>query len=131
VGLPSVKIVACEGPASHPPCSLTPALAGSGTVAVIDVVSYSDTMVPARKQLSLVERIFQEPPPVTVRWAEVQSLLSALGADITEGRGSRVRLFLNGVRAVFHRPHLRPELDRGAVRSLRRFLREAGVGPEE
>lgn len=94
-------------------------------------MSYSDTMVPRRKHLSLVERIFQEPSPADVRWAEVQSLLSALGAEITEGRGSRVRLFLNGVRAVFHRPHPHPVMDRGAVRSLRRFFREAGVGPEE
>jgi hypothetical protein len=107
------------------------ALAGSGTVAVLDIVSYNDTMVPARKHLRLVERIFQEPPLADVRWAEVRSLLSALGTEITEGRGARVRLFLNGVRAVFHRPHPRLEMDRGAVRSLRRFLREAGVGPEE
>lgn len=129
--LASVEIVPCEGPAPHPPCSVAPALAGPGKVAVLDVVSYSDTMVPPRKHLSLVERIFHEPPPADVRWAEVRSLLSALGAEITESRGSRVRLFLNGVRAVFHRPHLRPEMDRRAVRSLRRFLREAGVGPEE
>ena len=129
--MPPPRTLLRIGSAPNPPRGLAPALAGSGAVAVFDVVSYSDTMVPARKHLSLVERIFQEPPPATVRWAEVQSLLSALGADITEGRGSRVRLFLNGVRAVFHRPHPRPELDRGAVRSLRRFLREAGVGPEE
>jgi hypothetical protein len=95
------------------------------------MVSYSDTMVAARKHRSLVEKIFREPPPADVRWADVESLLSALGAEISEGRGSRVRLFLNGVRAVFHRPHPRPTMDRGAVRSLRRFLREAGVSPEE
>ena len=28
----------------------------------------------------------------------------ALGAEISEGNGSRVRIALNGVRAVFHRP---------------------------
>ena len=95
------------------------------------VVSYVDTMVPTRKRLGLVERIFQEPPPADVRWAEVRSLRSALGAEITGGRGSRVRVFLNGVRAVFHRPHPRSQMDRGALRSLRRFLGEAGVSPEE
>jgi len=119
-----------SSPRRRPGNSAAPS-AGPGTLAVLDIVSYSDTMAPARKQLSLVERIFQEPPPADVRWTEVRSLLSALGAEITEGRGSRVRLFLNGVRAVFHRPHPRSEMDRGAVRSLRRFLREAGVGPEE
>ena len=43
--------------------------------------------------------------------------------------GSRVRVALNGVRAVFHRPHPRKETDRGAVVSIRRFLTEAGIEP--
>ena len=56
-------------------------------------------------------------------------LLNALGADVTEGRGSRVRVSLGGVRAVFHRPHPRKELDRGSVRSMKEFLTRAGVSP--
>lgn len=69
-------------------------------------------------------------------------MLAALGAEITdlqsaeadfrsakaEGRGSRVRVYLNGVRAVFHRPHPRKEAGKGAVKSVRRFLAEAGIG---
>jgi len=35
------------------------------------------------------------------------------------------------VRAVFHRPHPRKEIDKGALVSLRRFLENAGVTPEE
>ncbi|MEW6501251.1 MAG: hexulose-6-phosphate isomerase, partial [Thermodesulfobacteriota bacterium] len=31
--------------------------------------------------------------------------------------------------AVFHRPHPRKETDKGAVKSLRRFLENAGVKP--
>lgn len=54
-------------------------------------------------------------------------MLTALGAEISEGSGSRVRIALNGVRAVFHRPHPRKETDKGAVVSMRRFLMEAGV----
>lgn len=46
---------------------------------------------------------------------------------MSEGRGSRLRVYLNGVRAVFHRPHPR----KGAVKSLRRFLLEAGLKLEE
>ena len=56
-------------------------------------------------------------------------MLIAIGADLSEGRGSRVRIALNGVRAVFHRPHPKKEADKGAVASLRRLLKEAGVEP--
>jgi len=55
--------------------------------------------------------------------------LLALGAELSEGSGSRVRLALNGVRAVFHRPHPQNETDKGAVKSMRRFLKEAGIEP--
>ena len=57
------------------------------------------------------------------------ALLRACGAEITEGKGSRVRIALNDVRAGFHRPHPRKETDKGAVKSMRRFLSEAGVKP--
>jgi len=59
----------------------------------------------------------------------VEALLKALGAEISEGRGSRVRIALQGVRAVFHRPHPRKEADRGTVASVRRLLTEAGIKP--
>jgi len=37
------------------------------------------------------------------------------------------RIALNGVRAVFHRPHPQKETDKGVLQSMRRFLQEAGV----
>ncbi|MCD9186790.1 MAG: type II toxin-antitoxin system HicA family toxin [Pyrinomonadaceae bacterium] len=54
-----------------------------------------------------------------------------LGAELSEGRGSRIRIALNGVRAVFHRLHPRKETDKGAVVSMRRFLTEAEVKEDE
>ncbi len=50
-----------------------------------------------------------------------------LGAERSEGRGSRVRFLLKGTEAVFHRPHPRPDTDKGAVAAVRRFLESAGV----
>ena len=58
-------------------------------------------------------------------------MLIALGAELTEGRGSRVRIFLNGVKAVFHRPHPQKETDKGALSSMKRFLEAAGVKNDE
>ncbi|UEX84545.1 type II toxin-antitoxin system HicA family toxin [Shinella zoogloeoides] len=62
-------------------------------------------------------------------WRDIEAMLAACGAEITEGQGSRVRIALNGVRAVFHRPHPQKETDKGAVKSVRRFLLEAEIQP--
>ncbi len=75
--------------------------------------------------------IFEDPARSNVVWIDVEKLLVALVAEVSEGRGSRVRVYLNGVRTVFHRPHPRKETDKGALLSVRRFLLEAGVGPGE
>ena len=71
--------------------------------------------------------IFARPVRSDVRWAEVESLLVALGASLSEGRGSRVRFQLGVAEAVFHRPHPGPMVDKGALVSVRRFLEMAGV----
>lgn len=57
-------------------------------------------------------------------------MLIAFGAEISEGNGSRVRIKLNDVRAVFHRPHSENTTDKGAVKSMRRFLQAAGITKE-
>ena len=73
--------------------------------------------------------IFENPVRSDVSWKDIESLFKALEAEISEGRGSRVRIVLNDVRAVFHRPHPQKETDKGALKSVRRFLTEAGVQP--
>jgi hypothetical protein len=73
--------------------------------------------------------IFANPVLSGIHWSDIEAMLSRHGAKITEGQGSRVRIALNGRRAVFHRPHPRKETDKGAVKSMRRFLIEAGVTP--
>jgi hypothetical protein len=73
--------------------------------------------------------IFEDPVRSDVKWTDIMALLQHLGAEISEGKGSRVRIALNGIRAVFHRPHPGKETDRGALKSMRRFLVEAGVKP--
>jgi len=83
-----------------------------------------------RKHDETLHAIFAQPVQAGIRWSDIESLLKFLKAEIEEGKGSRVRVSLNGVRAVFHRPHPEPTTDRGAVRSVRRFLTEAGVLPE-
>jgi len=81
------------------------------------------------KHQKTLEAIFEKPERANILWRDVEALLIALGAEITDGNGSRRRVVLNGVRAVFHRPHPRKETDKGAVKSVRRFLEAAGVKP--
>ncbi|MFP4127963.1 MAG: type II toxin-antitoxin system HicA family toxin [Desulfonatronovibrio sp.] len=57
----------------------------------------------------------------------IESLFETLGADLSEGRGARVKVVLNEIRAVFHRPHPERVTNKGTVKSVRRFLQEAGV----
>jgi hypothetical protein len=71
--------------------------------------------------------IYERPERSDIVWRDIEALFVALGAEVSEGSGSRVRVALNGVRAVFHRPHPERVTDKGAVKSVRRLLSEAGV----
>ena len=84
-----------------------------------------------KKQSKTLQAIFDNPVRSDVDWSNVERLFVALGAEVSEGRGSRVRVALAGVRAMFHRPHPQKETDKGALKSVRRFLVEAGFEPEE
>lgn len=81
------------------------------------------------RQRVTLEAIFEDPVRANIAWQDIESLLAALGATISEGRGSRIRVALGERKAVFHRPHPQPTTDRGAVKSVRAFLEGAGVNP--
>ncbi len=81
----------------------------------------------SKKHQKTLNSIFENPIRSDVLWKDIENLLMTLNAEISEGRGSRVRIYLNNIRAVFHRPHPRNETDKGALKSMRRFLIEAGV----
>ena len=80
-----------------------------------------------KKQRKTLNRILEKPERSDIPWSDIESLFTALGGEISEGRGSRVRVALKDVKAVFHRPHPDRVTEKGAVKSVRRFLKEAGV----
>lgn len=82
-----------------------------------------------RKHRKTLEAIFSEPVRANVPWKDIEVLFLALGAEVSEGRGSRIRVSLGDMDAVFHRPHPEKETDKGALKSVRRFLKEVGIGP--
>ena len=79
------------------------------------------------KNRKTLENIYKLPVPNNILWSDIENLFISLGAEISEGAGSRIRVKLNGVRAVFHRPHPERVTDKGAVNSVKRFLENAGV----
>jgi hypothetical protein len=81
------------------------------------------------KQQKTLTDIFHNPAKSSVLWEDVENLFRALGATVEEGSGSRICILLNDVVAVFHRPHPKKETDKGALKSVRKFLENAGVTP--
>ena len=80
-----------------------------------------------KKHRKTLDDIFSIPIKANIGWRDIESLLVSLDAEIKDGRGSRVRIKLNGVWAVFHRPHPQKETDKGAVKAMREFFNAAGV----
>ena len=73
--------------------------------------------------------IFSHPTSGNIPWKDIEALLIELGAEVSEREGSRVGVRLFDDRRVFHRPHPGPKTDKGAVASVRDWLRQNGVGP--
>jgi hypothetical protein len=82
-----------------------------------------------RKHRITLEQIFARPVSGSIRWADIEALFVALGAEVSEREGSRIGVYLFGQIRVFHRPHPSPDTDKGAVASLRKWLEENGIVP--
>jgi hypothetical protein len=82
-----------------------------------------------RKHQKTLELIFAQPISGNIKWADIESLFVELGAELTQREGSRIGVRLFGERRVFHRPPPSPNTDKGAVASIRKWLKENGVEP--
>lgn len=81
------------------------------------------------KHRKTLESIFAHPVSGNIKWTDIEALLVELGAKITEREGSRIGVVLFGEVQVFHRPHPSPDTDKGAVSSIRKWLKRNGVKP--
>ena len=82
-----------------------------------------------KKYSKLLHLIYKRPVSANIQWREVEAFLVYLGADIIEGKGSAVTIFLDGDVLYQHRPHPEPTMDKGAVAALRNFLKNKGIKP--
>ena len=81
------------------------------------------------KHKKTLGQVFKEPVPGALGWVAIESLLVAVGCQIIEGRGSRVRFAKDGVIASFHRPHPAKEAKRYQVKDAKEFLTLIGITP--
>ncbi len=80
-----------------------------------------------KKHKKTLNNILERPERSDIPWSNIESLFVALGAEISEGKGSRVRVALAGVRAVFHSLHPQRVTKKPMVSAVRKFLEEAEV----
>ena len=73
--------------------------------------------------------IYADPVPKQLEWKAMEALFIAVGVEVIEGRGSRVRFHKNGQIGTFHRPHPKKEAKPYQVKDARDFLTRIGVGP--
>ena len=82
-----------------------------------------------RKHKKTLELIFTRPVSANIKWNDIESLFKVLGAELSERKGSRIGVKLFGEIQVFHRPHPTPNTNKGAVSSIRKWLKSNGVMP--
>jgi HicA toxin of bacterial toxin-antitoxin, len=84
-----------------------------------------------KKQRQTLKEAFSLPVRSDIKWTSIENLFKALGAEVSQGKGSRIRVSLNGVKAVFHEPHPEKETNKGAVKAVKEFLVNADIKPED
>ncbi|MEE2717554.1 MAG: type II toxin-antitoxin system HicA family toxin [SAR324 cluster bacterium] len=81
------------------------------------------------KHRKTLAAVFERPTRSDLPWPSIENLMLAVGGEISEGAGSRVRIKLGGQVKTFHRPHPGKEAKRYAVEAIREFLREHEIHP--
>lgn len=81
------------------------------------------------KHRKTLEAIFSKPTPGSIKFADVEALVVALGGEVVEGSGSRVAMHLNGGVKHAHRPHPGKEAKRYQINEIRAWLQAVGVKP--
>ncbi|KVW46173.1 type II toxin-antitoxin system HicA family toxin [Burkholderia ubonensis] len=81
------------------------------------------------KHARTLTAIFTRPTLGGIVFADIESLVVALGGTIHEGEGLRIAFELNGKRRYLHRPHPGKEAKRYQVEDLRDWFIEMRIKP--
>lgn len=80
------------------------------------------------KHRKTLHAIFAHPEPANLSPADVEHVLTELGAELDERSGAKFSVTLNGHTVSLHHAH--HSLPKDEVRSVRKFLESAGIDPE-
>lgn len=81
------------------------------------------------KQRKTLAAVFARPTSASIPFADIESLIKALGGAISEREGSRVKIELKSEIWRCHRPHPGKEAKRYQVEEARELLERVGVKP--
>nr|WP_155439305.1 type II toxin-antitoxin system HicA family toxin [Pseudoduganella ginsengisoli] len=73
--------------------------------------------------------IFARPTSSSIVFSDIEALIVALGGEVHEREGSRVKIILHSEQWRCHRPHPGKEAKRYQVEEARELLERAGVQP--
>lgn len=81
------------------------------------------------KHRKTLRAVFAKPTSASLVFADIESLLVALGGEVHEREGLRVKIILKDEQWRCHRPHPGKEAKRYQVEEARELLERIGVKP--
>lgn len=81
------------------------------------------------KHQKTLTALFQKPTLGGIVFADIEALVEALGGQVLEREGSRVKIMLRGEQWRCHRPHPGKEARKYQVEEARALLERAGIQP--
>lgn len=81
------------------------------------------------KHKRTLQAIFSVPTQAGIGFSDIEALFKALGAEVAEREGSRVRITLQGATWRCHRPHPGKEARRYQVEEAREILKKLEITP--
>ena len=81
------------------------------------------------KHRKTLQAIFAKPTSPSIVFSDIEALLVALGGQVHEREGSRVKITIKDEQWRCHRPHPGKEAKRYQVEEIRELLERIGVYP--
>jgi hypothetical protein len=81
------------------------------------------------KHRKTLRAIFTKPTSPSIVFSDIEALLVALGGQVHEREGSRVKITIKGEQWRCHRPHPGKEAKRYQVEEIRELLERIGEQP--